>query len=135
MYKIKQNEGIKTKVKGFLKEYNGLVPIAGGIFTAGAVSVVAFVIGSFEHLQRMVEYGITTNDWGYAAKYLYEKGSELAGYYAFPGYLGGQFLTYKFKKALGDLVSKIIGKRRWLNWVWILVYIEFLIGSMKIEES
>ncbi|OYT41674.1 MAG: hypothetical protein B6U78_02665 [Candidatus Aenigmarchaeota archaeon ex4484_224] len=107
-----RREGYTSRIKNFLKEYNGLIPVFGGIVTSGVVTLVAFGIGAAEHLQKMIEYGMTTQDWGYALKYVYEKGSELAGYYAAPAYLAGQLITYKFKKSVSNFVSKLIGGRK-----------------------
>ena len=87
-------------LKKILKEYYGLVPVLGGTVIAGAVGVVAYTIGSAQELTNQIEYIITTQDiWG-GLSALCDSGSALAGRYIIPGFIAGQILTYKLKKAI-----------------------------------
>lgn len=87
-------------LKKFLKEYYGLVPILGGTVIAGTAGLIAYSVGFAQDLTKEIQYISTTQDiWGGVLS-LYDNGSSIAGKYVIPGFIAGQALTYKLKKAL-----------------------------------
>jgi hypothetical protein len=87
-------------LRKFLKEYYGLIPVVGGTIIAGAVGVVAYSVGLAQDFSKEVQYISSTNDVIGGVFTLYNNASAVCGRYIMPGFLAGQFLTYKFKKSL-----------------------------------
>ncbi|HDM05711.1 MAG TPA: hypothetical protein ENG34_00350 [Candidatus Aenigmarchaeota archaeon] len=100
----RKDDGIWKKIK----EYNGIVPIAGGLLTSGVAGVVAFTVGGIQGASDAINYFYKTRDLVGAITTVYSRASSLAGMYVPPAFIGGQFVTYKFKKAFDNF----------LRWIW-----------------
>ena len=81
--------GKKYKIRKFLGEYYGLIPTLGGVAVAGVTGLVAYSIG--------LAHGIYD---GQSISSLYTYASSISRKFVLPGFLVGQFLTYKLKKAI-----------------------------------
>lgn len=87
-------------LKKFLKEYYGLVPILGGAVIAGTAGVIAYTVGFAQDLTREIQYISNTQDVLGGLFSLYDNASSVAGKYVIPGFIAGQALTYKLKRAI-----------------------------------
>ena len=93
-------------IKKFLREYFGLIPLTGGLLTAGAVGSAAFLISLLSGTSQELTYVINGKDAVDAISILYQKAGETAGHYIMPSAAVGQFLTYRFKKSVTSFFKK-----------------------------
>jgi len=98
-------------VKKFLKEYFGVIPMSGGMLTAGIVGTTVFLISVVAGSSQGLNYMINGKNPVDVITSLYQQASNVAGQYAIPGAAAGQFLTYRFKKS----VTSVFKKRKEVN--------------------
>jgi len=85
-----------------LKEYFGVWPLLGGVFTSGLTSTSVFLISLFYYLSGSCSQILSGNlDYVSLA---YKQAGEIAGQWILPSYAAGQFLAYKLKKAVLSLL-------------------------------
>ena len=99
-------------LKKFLKEYYGLIPVTGGLTLAGLAGTTAYSIGLIQNISKEIQYISSTGDIIGGIVSLYDFASSVAGKYVLPGFVAGQLITYKFKKAVVSAFKRI---RRWKN--------------------
>jgi hypothetical protein len=110
MERYKSEYRKQNRIVKFIKEYNGLVPVLGGLIVSGAAGVIAFAVGSAQSASDSFRYLTQTGDFLGTIGMFYQKGSELAGKYALAGYVGGQFVSYKLKKTVSNFFAGILGR-------------------------
>ena len=88
----------------FLKDYFGLLPIVGGMFTSGLTSTAVFLIALLYNLSKGYPQ-LFTGNWDYVS-IAYKKAGEIAGQWILPSYAAGQFLTYRMKKTITSLFKR-----------------------------
>lgn len=92
-----------NRLKKFLKEYYGLVPVAGGMALAGIAGMAAYSVGFAQDISRQIQYITSTGDVFGGIISLYESASSTAGKCVAPAFVAGQFMTYRLKKSLISL--------------------------------
>lgn len=110
MERYKSEHRKQNKIVKFIKDYNSLVPVLGGLIVSGAAGVIAFAVGSAQSAGDSFRYFSQTGDFLGTVGMFYQRGSELAGKYALAGYVGGQFVTYKLKKSVSNFFAGILGR-------------------------
>ena len=91
----------------FWREYNGVVPLivgAAGAITAASIGGLTGAIHSLGN-GAVQMYGIDPAGAVKTAIELYKVGANTAGSYLLPGFLAGQFVGYKFKKAVKPILG------------------------------
>lgn len=93
-------------VKKFLREYFGVIPVSGGLLTAGLVGTTAFIISLVAGSSQGLSYIASGENPVDVIASLYQQASGVAGKYMMPGAFAGQLLTYKFKKSIESWFKK-----------------------------
>jgi hypothetical protein len=94
------------KIRKFLKEYFGPLPILGGTFTAGVVGTAAFLITLISGFSKGIPYVLNGSNPVDLIGSIYQQAGVTAGQLVMPAYAAGQFLTYRMKKSILSVFQK-----------------------------
>lgn len=93
-------------VKKFLREYFGIIPVSGGLLTAGLVGTTTFLISIVAGSSQGLNYVVNGKNPADVIASLYQQAGDVAGMYMMPSAVAGQLLTYKLKKSITSLFKK-----------------------------
>lgn len=77
-----------------------MIPVLGGVVVAGATGILAYSVGFAQDIAKEIQYISTTQDFWGGIWSLYNNASAVCGKCVIPGFIAGQFLTYKLKKSV-----------------------------------